>query len=687
MQNSEQRSEVISEEIQDAIRSMASAIRAVKLYPSNNPVYSQTVSKSFHSLDKFLKTSPELCISLQKSGFLHNNIPVEKDAHLHRTIADGLFHKGLREITFMQGLSETELKNFFNVVSLSQDEINMGGGIGSLLWEKGVTRVKVKDASLEQVILKSISPGAVYEEAEGASKSLSEVREQLKGKDILISGRRVMLSDISSDPAAFGAMMIEAAGQGGVSSEATYERLFEAYREAGSQLTKTPAQVQDHIFDAMAESIISMEPAYREGVVAKKLYIELDKGEMQRQMKDVLEQLPHGLTEMTSARFARSWTAPQVSTLLKKAVRSATYSAAVPQAGRALPQDLHAISKEMSEYTPEEMEFLRKIGDAGPEKGMVDSIVHTLIQILPMSQYSARPQPHDKTEEQFSRVVGLLEEMLSALLDRKDYALAASVLRAFQMQAEPRFRQRLADAVKRAGEKKRIAGLVDDIRAASKDSSEYHAIYSYLSLLDREATPLLLEMLAEEEDRSIRRLLIQILKDLGKNQIAMLGERLSDERWYFVRNIVGILGESKKEDVIGHLEKVADHNNFQIRHEVVRALVTIGGRKAAELMTRFLKDKDIDIQFMAVRGLGMLQAAGEKESQALMAFLKTSGIKGIEHELKKEAIETLGKIGSPASVQFLKKQFKIKWWKGRKPQEEIRAVVEKAVAAIERKGH
>jgi hypothetical protein len=87
----------------------------------------------------------------------------------------------------------------------------------------------------------------------------------------------------------------------------------------------------------------------------------------------------------------------------------------------------------------------------------------------------------------------------------------------------------------------------DNIRHANyrKGSPEYQSAYAYLSNLEREATEILLELLAEENDRTARIFLLDLVKALGKNQLTLLGEHLSDGRWYVVRNVVSILAKAR----------------------------------------------------------------------------------------------------------------------------------------------
>jgi HEAT repeat protein len=195
----------------------------------------------------------------------------------------------------------------------------------------------------------------------------------------------------------------------------------------------------------------------------------------------------------------------------------------------------------------------------------------------------------------------------------------------------------------------------------------------------------LLELLAVEKDRTIRRYLVDILKELGRKQIAMIGRHLSDSRWYVVRNIVNILGDSGSEDALPFLEKVTGHKQLQIRQEVIKGLINIGGKKAAMLLTRFLNDTDPDVQLAAIRGLTVIHGAGRTESKTLTDFLETRPVNKKENALTIEIIKVLAKIGDPEAAQFLQRYLKVKWWKPRKPQQELRAVVEPAIEEIQRR--
>jgi len=165
----------------------------------------------------------------------------------------------------------------------------------------------------------------------------------------------------------------------------------------------------------------------------------------------------------------------------------------------------------------------------------------------------------------------------------------------------------------------------------------------------------------------------------------LIGEQLSDNRWYFVRNIVSILGESKTDQAIEFLQRVADHKNVRIRHEVVKGLIGIGGMKAAGLLGRFLQDSDEEVQLSAIHGLAGLSGIGAREARPLMEFLENRPLRKKGKELTIEAIRALAKIGGQDALQFLERYNRIRWWKPKKLQHEFRDAAHWASSEIKRR--
>ncbi len=688
MQEETKQSEPLSAEIQDVMRNLVTAFRAVKLYPPNNPVYSQSIKKSYEVLDHFLKAAPEYRIGVQKTYFMYMQTPVGKETQLNKSIAQDLFAKGIREIVFRSGMIEAELVDLCQALALSAEELAMKSGITSILWEKGAEHIKIIEAGLDEVIATD-TPGSIDDKMK-AETSAGVLDPSTAKKAMALSGRTLVLGDMMADPASFGVSMLELAKQTKAEYESVEDRLFTLYQEAGRRIQEEHPDQADTLFEGLAKSVLSLESPHRQAMIAGKLYADMDSEMVSKQTAELEEMAPSELHEILTGRFSDSWTTQQVTTLLKKSSAKKIAPPAPPQSPDALdvipiPQNLAAFAKEMSEYTPEEMDAIKAMGEEGMESDIIEAAVNTFISLLVLMKDFKGPVPGEKEVSRFAGIVHQLEGQLNYLLEKKDYNRAALILRAFQMPVNPAFKRGMTEALKRTASKSIVSATIADMRKYPRSSPEYRSAHDYLSAVDREATEIMLELLAEETDRSARIFILDLIKDVGKNQIQMLGERLSDGRWYVVRNIVNILGEIKTDQAIVLLRRAVEHKDIRIRQEVIKGLLAIGGKKAASVLAKFLNDKNVDIQLMVIRGFADLSDIRDEDADPLLDFLESRPINKRYQELTLESIKSLGMIGGKKAKEFLDRYTRIRWWKSRRLQKELRDAARHAIEEITRR--
>jgi len=192
-------------------------------------------------------------------------------------------------------------------------------------------------------------------------------------------------------------------------------------------------------------------------------------------------------------------------------------------------------------------------------------------------------------------------------------------------------------------------------------------------------------MLGKETDNKSRAFILELLKYFGRNQISVLGEHLSSGNLSLVRDIINILSETKSDQAAAALSKAADNKNIKIRQEVIKGLVSIGGKKAVGTLGKLLKDEESTVQLMAIRGFAEIKEISADDTKPLMTFLSDRRLNKKEQEITVEAIKALGKAGGPAAENLLNGYTKVRWWKSRKPQVERKEAALKAMAEIKRR--
>jgi hypothetical protein len=690
MQKDIRKEEPLSPEIYGVMRNFISAIRIMKLYPSNNPAYFKSISKSFESLENYLKTHHEFHISVNKSHFIIGNKPFEKDADLYIHIAQDLFGKGIRGVAFTAGLTEPELIEFYKGLVMSIEEIEMKSGISSILWENGVTNIKVTESGLDDVVVSQKTHGGKARiSAEKADRPLTS-KEYTVATPINFQNRKLILDGLIVDPVTFGANMIEFAKQTMLEYETVEDRLLTLYKEAGLKIDEEHPQQCDILYESLAKSVLALDSSYRNSFIINKLYAEMDAELANKNAEDPQRQLPDDIQEIQSGRFSTDWTVAQLSNLLKKsaAKKAAPLTPKTPHLkwkSTPIPYDIIMMVKDTKVYSDDELTELKTISTAGKESDIARASVDTLISLISQVKNPQNEKPNEGDILRFSSLISQLENMLSYLLKKRDYEYAIRIVESFYIKVDPEFQPRMSDAIIKASDKSFIQTAIDQLKNSQKNSPEYKSAHLYLSSFEKESTEVLLKLLAEEKDRTTRFFYLDMVKEIGRNQMGLLESYLSDVRWYIVRNIVNILGDIKAYQSMALFLRVADHQNVRIRQEVIRGLINIGGKKAANVLVKFLKDKDDEVIKTAIRAFSEFPNISFEETKLLEDFLECQPINKKRKAITLEAIKVLGKIGDHSTAKLLDRYSIIRWWKSGNLQEELRNAAQQAIKEIARR--
>lgn len=180
---------------------------------------------------------------------------------------------------------------------------------------------------------------------------------------------------------------------------------------------------------------------------------------------------------------------------------------------------------------------------------------------------------------------------------------------------------------------------------------------SLLVIGEAAITPLLLRILDHRIPES-QRYLIDLLHQFGKAAAPRLEAMLNDQNPSVVRKVVSLLGEIGAENSVGPLGEVLYHKNSGVKKEAVKVLSRLRTKAALDLLFTALFQAEPEIQVHITSTLGDI-----KENSAVPVLMKLVERRGVAPQifsLKKEAINSLGKIGSskasPLLARLLKKR-------------------------------
>ena len=260
----------------------------------------------------------------------------------------------------------------------------------------------------------------------------------------------------------------------------------------------------------------------------------------------------------------------------------------------------------------------------------------------------------EEDEERYQTIARELEKALHELIVHDHYDLALQLLLRIQD---------VLDDPAKAGTQKQIAeSIIDGFykpdvlrqllrNALGRADRQGDAIIKILRHRTEKAVPVLLDTLADENTRRVRQRLLQILNSLGETAIAAVAERLDDERWYFLRNLLLLLGESGDQSQLNHVVPLAQHGDARVRRHAIEAIIKLGNKRSSALLLTATDDPDEDVRLVAIYGLGF--HASQRGVKRLRRLLRLPNLRGQNTPIVKTAAIALGRLKDTDSASQL----------------------------------
>jgi hypothetical protein len=253
----------------------------------------------------------------------------------------------------------------------------------------------------------------------------------------------------------------------------------------------------------------------------------------------------------------------------------------------------------------------------------------------------------------FDRVVDFLGRICDWLVTSGEFLPACTIvsdLRAIadsQNLDEPR-KSSIMETINRLGERQKVRQLGTQLENVSESRAE--EIFAYLALLSPVAVDTLCEILADCEVRKIRYLLCRAISVIGKNEPQRLRHFINDKRWFFVRNVVMILGMMANPGGIPLLRQAASHPEDRVRREVARSVGRIRSPEGLDVLEKLISDGN---KMVRIATLSALRDVGSGKARDFLEPIITDKSFGkTSTDEKREVMRTYGSLGEE-SFEFL----------------------------------
>ncbi len=655
--------------VEGFFRQLLLTYKGVTFYPSSSTFPREAGDVAAEQLRAIVSERPIVAMVVAKDRLLFDDIEILPGQAAFSALAIEFYNRGVAEVRFRAGTTGLEIAAFLSLLGESPSDIASAGGFEARLWEKDVTSISVTEASIQVV-------DEIALEGPESSMSVDDVsrvvEDHLAGKPV----ERQILVRTVSDPAAICSYLTE-----GVAPD----KAAEVVRGIAHIAADQPVAERPAMFRSIADAMNGLDPATLRTLLIEvvlpdsraddamaSIVRQFDVDAMCRMLVDELnedhitrEGIARALRNLALVSFSErrevmdaagaalrgaGFEEGDVEAIIERAAPTRiSVEPSAPAAGANRPAD--AIFQLMdcaslATWSVEDDPALAAL-EVEARCGVGDGdILGALVALV-----SVQPDT-----ERWTAVMAMVEGSLQLLVARGEFEIACDAAEALKTAAaSPEFsvmqRSRLSAAIALLARPEDVRALTRALQLFEEGTKTHQAALRLLALLSTNAIGPLLDQLGDEVDMATRKVLVRLISDLATDNIAEIAKRVTDPRWYFVRNVVSILGSTRNPAVVQHLMHTARHSDARVRRETIRALSGFNDRAALTLLVAALSDEDPQNVQLAARYLGNLRVAGATRVLVQVARGEGRGSRDIGPRV--EAIEALSRIGSQEVLSAL----------------------------------
>ena len=711
MQHDSGERERAPEVIERFVKQLLVTYKAVNLYPPASDIPRDSAADLLGILRLVLRDTSELRLQVTKDALLYDDIPILPGMRAFELFAREFYNRYLAEVRFHSGATAAELIKFLRVLQEEPEDIHSAGGFEQRLWDQQVDGITVRVISTK--IVDSEIP--TEEESDDEDDSFPPTREevdQLLDSTYSIRPRdQRMLVRFAQNPRLVSRYLedLSATGRGGrpLVNVLAAKLAALAHLVQGELPDDQPA-----LFRSIAEGILGLEGDTRTSLLTERLLPDSRNDEAiagilrQLELGELCRALAQGLTpdKVSQDGVSRAIrNLAMISLHPKEDVLSAA-EIALRESGADEPT-VHAVLENASpsqlrvrparEVTNESVESVLRLVDLAPvalegtdpeidrlraevADGVTDGDI--LFSIVTLVTVERRP-------EMFASLMAMVEDGLGLLLELGEYEAAADAAHALAAigddgHLDDAQSSRIRSALAAMASPAHMRDVSAALRRHQPGTPEHESCRRLLATLGGHTVGPFLEVLADEPDMAIRKSLMDLMSSMSTLHIDDLGERVSDPRWYFVRNVVNLLGTTHKVEALPHLHRTLRHADARVRRETIRAVSGIRDRFSEEMLIAALNDDDAQNVGLAARYLATARVRASVQPLAAVARGEGRGNRTVPARV--EAIEALGKLGLPEAAPVLQEIARPRGLIRGARSREIRTAAEAALVILRR---
>jgi hypothetical protein len=645
-------------------------------YPSGHPMVEASIQKLATAWQALYTASPSVRIGITKEGLLVDETYIDKGNAACKMLAATLFERGVGTMQVLTPPSPSELREMLDILAMKREDVLIAGGIEYLWKNAGIRSIAL---AIIRYDLFSGTEGGRPDTSPGLKKQ--SIWEQFIKK---LMQSAVADTEPSLDPASLASILnkryavkppvkipdlegalslickraLPFAGhpeQHGSSSDSLIPSI-----DGQSNLTDREPDSPDHPISAeLLIFIRNLDPVLRRQIIDGFCETASDDAELTEQL---CRQLGTNLLKETYGTAEEYAEAPEIlrgvletlTTEESKKIKSEESQAEKRNKLKLLLQEHHA-----ELYIPEN--YLNQLKDllssSRPNPLQASEISELLKGIQPqsientISEIILQLVISDPNGDDAGELIQNLADLCGSFLETGDYG---QVLRVFAQAADPRLPQQTRIAMRDAFCRKEfLEEILSGLSIWGKP--KYDDVTTLIHVVGNPFLPPLLDQLADEGNMSLRRFLMDRIQKFGFTARAAIIPRLTDSRWYYVRNLIILLRSIDPQGAIDHLRPLLKNANPKLRNELLKSLLLAGDPVAERQILRELGSEDRELKLAAVYLSDLSKSADI--ARKLVSIIFDGGYSSLEYEIKSAAVQSLATIGYPDVLPELSRLF------------------------------
>lgn len=216
-------------------------------------------------------------------------------------------------------------------------------------------------------------------------------------------------------------------------------------------------------------------------------------------------------------------------------------------------------------------------------------------------------------------------------------------------QEKPAWSERLREASIMAGSRERLAVLAQSMNAHPEVGVT--EIKRYLDNFGWESLSGITDLMGEFEHHMHREALKDYLTARGQDNIDIVAKGVFDKRWQVVRNSVTILARIGDARALKYLERVTQHEEPQVRLELVTALKTCPAAESLGLLKELIADPDRAIRGLAVEAI--VARHGEAAFEIIGEVIDDKSFASLDRTEQQSLLNAYSSLGGEQAVGYL----------------------------------